>query len=237
MLHFSKVIANYQYGSFNSRLNPRDRLPPTSPELPTTSPKPESAFVVTMAVSLPFTLAEFDESKQVDFKRTIANVAGVNLADVTIASISSIPANAQRRLFASALRIDMRINAASSNAAGQLGATLSNPASVCMYVCIRACMYVCACACVYILVCIYIRVYTYVYAYLCILRESWCQCLCVLGGVINARVCSCVYVCVCMCVCVYMFLHFFCSECCVHFGTGVLGTNAWAGVYVTQVFF
>jgi len=28
-----------------------------------------------------------------------------------------------------------------------------------------------------------------------------------------------------------------CSECYMHFGTGVLGTSAWAGVYVTQVCF
>jgi len=48
-----------------------------------------------------------------------------------------------------------------------------------------------------------------VYAYLCIGCESRCQCLCVLGGVINARVCSCAYVCVCMCVCTYIYVHFF----------------------------
>ena len=28
-----------------------------------------------------------------------------------------------------------------------------------------------------------------------------------------------------------------CSECYMHFGTGVLGTSAWEGVYVTQVCF
>jgi len=37
--------------------------------------------------------------------------------------------------------------------------------------------------------------------------------------------CVGVYICAC-----------FCSECCMHF-TGVLGTSAWAGVYVTQVCF
>jgi len=108
-------------------------VPNTSPvavELPATTPKPESAFVVTMAVSLPFTLAEFDDSKQIEFKGTVANVAGVNINDVTIASITSVPTNAQRRLFAAALRIDMRINAASSNAASQMGATLSSPATL-----------------------------------------------------------------------------------------------------------
>ena len=30
---------------------------------------------------------------------------------------------------------------------------------------------------------------------------------------------------------------FFCSECYMHFGTGVLDTSAWAGVYATQVCF
>jgi len=39
-----------------------------------------------------------------------------------------------------------------------------------------------------------------------------------------------------MCVGIYI-CAFFCSECCVHFRTGVLGTSAWAGVYVTQVCF
>ena len=38
----------------------------------------------------------------------------------------------------------------------------------------------------------------------------------------------------------YMFMYtyvcIFCSECYVHF-TGVVGTSAWAGVYVTQVCF
>jgi len=33
-----------------------------------------------------------------------------------------------------------------------------------------------------------------------------------------------------------MYVHFFCSECYMHF-TGVVGTSAWAGVYVTQVSF
>ena len=56
------------------------------------------------------------------------------------------------------------------------------------------------------------------------------------GGVMHAHVCSCAYVCVCICVGVYIYVHFFCSECCMHF-TGVLSTSAWAGVYVTQVWF
>jgi len=80
---------------------------------------------------------------------------------------------------------------------------------VCTYVYRCACMYVYACACVYVFVCMYIHVYMYGYAYLCIGCESWCQCLCVLGSVINVRVCSCAYVCVCMCVCIEIDVHFF----------------------------
>jgi len=50
--------------------------------------------------------------------------------------------------------------------------------------------------------------------------------------------CACVFVCICMhiriCVGIYK-CTFFSSECCMHF-TGVLGTRAWAGVFVTGVF-
>ena len=34
----------------------------------------------------------------------------------------------------------------------------------------------------------------------------------------------------------YVYVCIFCSECYMHF-TGVLGTSAWVGVYVTQVCF
>ena len=55
----------------------------------------------------------------------------------------------------------------------------------------------------------------------------------------RCHACACVFVCICMrmymCVGIYI-CAFFCSECCMHF-TGVLGTSAWEGVYVTQVCF
>jgi len=55
----------------------------------------------------------------------------------------------------------------------------------------------------------------------------------------QCHTCTCVFVCICMrmhmCVGIYI-CAFFCSECCMHF-TGVLGTSAWAGEYVTQVCF
>jgi len=37
----------------------------------------------------------------------------------------------------------------------------------------------------------------------------------------DAHVLSCAYVCVCICVYVYIHVNFFCSERCVHIGTGV----------------
>ena len=56
----------------------------------------------------------------------------------------------------------------------------------------------------------------------------------------RCHACACMFVCICMrmhlCVGIYM-CAFLCSECYMHFGTGVLGTSAWAGVYVTQVCF
>ena len=56
----------------------------------------------------------------------------------------------------------------------------------------------------------------------------------------RCHACACVFVCICMrmhmCVGIYI-CDFFCSECCMHFGTGFLGTSAWAGAYVAQVCF
>ena len=54
----------------------------------------------------------------------------------------------------------------------------------------------------------------------------------------RCHACACVFVCTCMrihmCVGIYV-CAFFCSECCMHFGTGVLGTSAWVGVYVCML--
>jgi len=55
----------------------------------------------------------------------------------------------------------------------------------------------------------------------------------------RCHACACVFVCICMRIHMYVGIYicaFFCSECYMHF-TGVLGTSAWAGVYVTQVCF
>ena len=110
---------------------------------------------------------------------------------------------------------------------------------VCIYVYVCMCVdmiyvYICMCVCIRNL-CVYTRVYGYVYAYLCIdcglgISASACG---------RCHACACAFVCICMrihmCVGIYI-CAFVWSECYMHL-TGVLGTSAWAGVYVTQVCF
>jgi len=98
-------------------------------------------------------------------------------------------------------------------------------------------MYVYACVYVYVYVCVYTHVYVYVYTYLCIDCEFQYQCFSV-WTVLCMRMCIRVHVNAYAYVCKYIYMCiFFCSECYMHFGTGVLGPGAWAGVYVTQVYF
>jgi len=89
-----------------------------------------------------------------------------------------------------------------------------------MYVC----MYMCTCRC------ICIHVYTFVYECVYILVDRLWVSVSVSLRVGWCHECACAFVCICMrvhvCVCTYI-----CAL------TGVLGTSAWAGVYVTQVFF
>jgi len=118
-------------------------------------------------------------------------------------------------------------------------------------VCVRACVHPHACVCGR--VCIHmcrrscVRVHAYarapVYAYMrtrmhahacshvCSDGGSWWRRLGVSGGVLGARThpCARVYAWARMCTA--------CSESYMHFGTDVLGTSAWEGVYVTQVCF
>jgi len=92
------------------------------------------------------------------------------------------------------------------------------------------------------------RLYTCVCVYVCIFVHRLWVSVSVLqrvDGVMHAHACGRCHACACV-VCICMRMHmcvsiyvcaFFCSECCMHFDTGVLGTSAWAGVYVTQVCF
>ena len=91
-----------------------------------------SLYVVTMAISLPITVSEFDEGTKKSFKSSIAEVAGVSTADVIIDKIESITTarsgggiSVSRRLLVAGIRIDMNIQAADKNTADALGAKLT----------------------------------------------------------------------------------------------------------------
>ena len=71
------------------------------------------------------------------------------------------------------------------------------------------------CADMYIYIYVHVCMYMYMYAFI---HVCMCMCMHIMG----------VGICICA---------FFCSECCMHFGTGVLDTSVWAGVYATQVCF
>ena len=97
-------------------------------------------------------------------------------------------------------------------------------------------MYIYACVYVFVHLCVYTRVYVYLYACLCIDCGSWYQCSSV-WTVSWMRMCVRVHMYAYAYGCGYIYMCIFCSECCMHFGTGVLDTSAWAGVYATQVCF
>jgi len=107
---------------------------------------------------------------------------------------------------------------------------------VCAYVCGHVYMYIYACVYVFVHLCVYAHAHVYVYAYLCIECGSWYQCFS-LWTVSCMRMCFRVHMYAYTYVCGYIYISaFFCSECYMHF-TGVLGTSAWADMYVTQVCF
>jgi len=124
--------------------------------------------------------------------------------------------------------------------------------------CLRAliCTF-CMCVCIHVYVCMCADMYIYVYICMCVcictsMRLYTCVCVCIcvfvhglwvlvsvqlVDGVIHAHVFSFTYISPPMRMCVGIYIcAFFCRECYMHF-TGVLGTSAWAGVYVTQVCF
>jgi len=85
----------------------------------------------------------------------------------------------------------------------------------------------------------HMHVYTCVYVCVCILvHRLWVSVAVLQRGPSWAEswmhMCTNAQVCVCICVFVYI-CSFFCNECCMNFGTGVLGTSACAGVYVIQM--
>ena len=98
-------------------------VPPPPPPPPALIPSP---FVVTMAVSMPISIAEFDNNKQTVFKAAVATTAGVLPANVDISNITSITTAGSRRLLAVGIRVDFRVNAATRSASTLLESKLSS---------------------------------------------------------------------------------------------------------------
>ena len=122
--------------------------------------------------------------------------------------------------------------------------------------CVRACAHshvrVCGRVCIHMRRRACVRVHTYarapVYAYMRTrMHVHACAHVCAEegpGGGVSAclavswaRVSTYVHVHACARVYAWARMCTACSECYMHFGTGVLGTSAWQGVYVTQVCF
>jgi len=79
-----------------------------------------------MAVSMPISIAEFDNNKQTVFKAAVATTAGVLPANVDISNIASITTAGSRRLLAVGIRVDFRVNAATRSASTLLESKLSS---------------------------------------------------------------------------------------------------------------
>jgi hypothetical protein len=84
----------------------------------------ESTRVVTMTVSLPFTIMEFTDDEQTKFKASIAKAAGVSIEDVTIDRINTIPAS-RRCLLVTSIRVDYVIKAQNQNADDSIAPSLT----------------------------------------------------------------------------------------------------------------
>jgi len=107
--------------------------PPTTtqapPPPPPTTPAPpvavaEATRVVKMAVSLPMSVDDFDQSKQDKFVASIARAADVATADVNIDKIEAITV-ARRRLLAESIRVETSIKAADQSAAAAMADKLT----------------------------------------------------------------------------------------------------------------
>jgi len=120
-------------GSYNVELDTTNTSPPVPPPLPTPVlplPPPPSPFVTTMAVSMPISMAEFDNGKQTVFKAAVAVTAGVSPSDVGISNITSIATGGSRRLLAVGTRVDFRVSAATQSASAHLENRLGSAAAL-----------------------------------------------------------------------------------------------------------
>jgi len=105
----------------------------TAEDATTTTPDPSSPYVE-MQVSLPYTAAQFDTTKQQSFMQGVAAAANVDQSKVEITKITEVTSRraAQRRLLASTVQVDFKIivesTATASNLASSLDATTLNTA-------------------------------------------------------------------------------------------------------------
>jgi len=99
--------------------SPPSPAPPTNILPPTTT----ATHVVKMALSLPMSKASFTTDKQDLFRGSIATVAGVSIADVTIDKIETI--SGRRRQLAESIRVDTSIKSSSEAGAKNLAQALT----------------------------------------------------------------------------------------------------------------
>ena len=102
--------------------------PVPSPPLPSTSaPSPDfeaSDVIVQMTVQLGLTEEQFDEDKQADFRRAVAETASVDVEKVKVADFEAVASRRLRRLLADSIKVDVEVAAkdedAASRVAGQM---------------------------------------------------------------------------------------------------------------------
>jgi len=80
-----------------------------------------------MAVSLPLTQQEFNDSEQLKFKQSVARAAGVSSGDVSIDRIVDMNSNltVRRRLLTIGIRVDTSIKAPDETTASALSTSLT----------------------------------------------------------------------------------------------------------------
>jgi len=115
--------------------------------------------LVTITVTMPFTLEQFDAHYQMLYRLSVATVAGIHENNVVIDSITSI-AGSSRRLLAGYVSVVTVVNTNSFQSMYLIQGSLTEAAlnrelaavcvckSVCVNLCVCVCVNLCVCACV-----------------------------------------------------------------------------------------
>jgi cysteine-rich repeat protein len=95
---------------------------------PTPAPTPMWSEQVTLVLQLSYTVADFDDAKQQEFKAAIAKAASTTADRVVIRNITAVQGSARRRLLSShaKIQVDVSIMAESPVAANAMAAQLSS---------------------------------------------------------------------------------------------------------------